>query len=75
MKKNIKGFNEFINESHSYDPDHDNIMDIMKDKYGYGDLSWEYIDEFEDTDDFDDVYSDEEYASKLDDYINRYGDN
>ena len=54
--------------SGKYIPDHDNILQIMKDKYGYGDLPYGYIEEFEQTKDSL-VSSDEEYAEKFNKFI------
>ncbi len=51
-----------------YIPDHDNILQIMKDKYGYGDLSYGWMEEFEQTKDSL-VTSDEEYAEKFNKFI------
>jgi hypothetical protein len=67
--KHIENFNNFrMNESGKYIPDHDNILQIMKDKYGYGDLSYGWMQEFEQTKDSL-VSSDEEYAEKFNKFI------
>ena len=72
MRKLIDDFNTFnnkkLNESDKYIPDHDNILQIMKDKYGYGDLSYVWMEEFEQTKDSL-VTSDEEYAEKFNKFI------
>ena len=57
----------------NYEPDHDNILQIMK-KKGYGDLSSGLFMEFEESDEFFGVSSDEEYAVKLNKFIDRFGD-
>jgi hypothetical protein len=62
-------------DKNSYYPDHDDILQIMKDKYGYGDLSYSLIEEFEETEQFLSVSSDEEYADKLNQFIDRFGEN
>ena len=66
--KHLENFNNFVMNESEYIPDQDNILQIMKDKYGYGDLSYERMEEFERT-----VYSlissDEEYAKKFDEFI------
>lgn len=81
--KHIEKFNNFrMNESGSsplntqkgtpeYIPDHDNILQIMKDKYDYGDLSHGWMEEFEQTKDSL-VSSDEEYAEKFNKFIEEY---
>jgi hypothetical protein len=72
MRKLIDDFNTFnnkkLNESDKYIPDHDNILQIMRDKYGYGDLSYGWMEEFEQTKDSL-VTSDEEYAEKFNKFI------
>jgi len=88
MRKHIKLFENFeIEETQpeefqrdeyetgEYEPDQDNISDIMKDEYGYGDLSGEWFEEFENSKQYKNIKSDEEYAQKFDIYIDKFGKN
>jgi hypothetical protein len=68
----IKKFESFKN---IYEPDHDNILQIMRDKYGYGDLSYHWLEEFEESDKFFGVSSDEEYADRLNQFVDPFGEN
>jgi hypothetical protein len=54
-----------------YVPDEDNILKILKDKYGYGDISPMYFDEFGQTKASSKIKSDEQYAAKLDKLISK----
>jgi hypothetical protein len=58
----------------NYEPDHDNILQIMK-KKGWGDLSSGWFMEFEESDEFFGVSSDEEYVDKLHKFIDTFGKN
>lgn len=71
----IKKFGSFINES-NYQVDEDNVLNILKDEYGLGDISSEYFTDFEDSEYYDDsISSDEEYAERLYDFIDPFGEN
>lgn len=54
-----------------YIPDEDNILKILKDKYGYGDISPMYFDEFGQTKKILKIKSDEQYAAELDKIISK----
>jgi hypothetical protein len=54
-----------------YVPDEDNILKILKDKYGYGDISPMYFEEFAQTKGIMKIKSDEQFASKLDKIISK----
>ncbi len=68
---NFKKFNE-IKES-TYMADYDNILNILKVKYGYGDIPHNYFIEFEEKNSINNINSDEEYSKKLDEFIDPHG--
>ncbi len=64
--RTIKTFENFKNSK--YDPDYDNIIQIMKSEFGYGDLPYMWFEEFEDNNK-NEINSDEEYSKLLHLYI------
>jgi hypothetical protein len=73
----IKRFDSFITENSSnYQIDEDNVLDILKNTYGLGDISPEYFSDFENSDYYDSsIKSDQEYAEKLYNFIDPFGEN
>jgi hypothetical protein len=72
IKESLKDFTKYHNHlkkvakllDNKYVPDEDNIREILKEKYGYGDLSYESLERFEKN--FPRKFkSDEEYAKKF----------
>lgn len=72
IKESLKDFTKYHNHlkkvtkllDKKYVPDEDNIREILKEKYGYGDLSYESLERFEKI--FPRKFkSDEEYAQKF----------
>lgn len=61
--------------STNYELDIDNVIKILKDDYGYGDIGVGYFEEFENIEISKNVMSDKELARKVDEHINRFGEN
>lgn len=55
-----------------HEPDIDNVLKILKDCYGYGDIGVGYFEEFENSEIFKNVLSDKEFAMKINFQINRF---
>lgn len=79
IRESLKDFTKYHNHlkkvvkllDKKYIPDEDNILKILKDKYGYGDISPMYFDEFGQTKASLKIKSDEQYAAKLDKIISK----
>ena len=54
------------------EPDIDNVLKILKDYYGYGDIGVGYFEEFEKSEIFKNVLSDTVFDMKIDFHINRF---
>lgn len=57
----------------NYEPDIDNVIEILKNSHGYGDLGWSYFEEFEHKTFLKEILSDKEYADKIDDHLKSIG--
>lgn len=56
-------------ENFNDDRDYDSILDRMKDEHGWGDLSPTLTDNFEESEYYEDSFTEDEYVDEFDSYM------
>jgi hypothetical protein len=65
IDEKIKTFDEIVEKLDSTDYDYDNIIQMLKSQHGWGDLSGQYFEDFENSEYFNDPITDGEYADQM----------